>query len=261
MVLALLSIVILLQLAILFQRQMLAASRQTPPASSAITSWLDRRLPWRRQPVPSTPGAVTPDTVWADATRIAQMHHRINSLFEQAFHDHFAFSLAPAAASTPSTSNGSAPSDPIDMMRAMSREIDMMFEDALNDAQGRHLGFDEGWSDLAITPGMSVKDTNNAYEITVALPSADKSDIHLGMDGTILTLRVEHRETRDASKDANAATLHQSRRVSRFEQRLKLPGADPNPAAINASFKDGVLRIVVPKRQESEYESGFIKVI
>lgn len=257
----LLSVAILLQLGILFQRQVLL-QRRSVATEGATDSWAQRlsnRLSWlgrSRQAPP--PAAITPDTVWDGSTRMAQMHAHINRMFEEAFHDSFRFPLAPAVVSSPPTSNGSAPPDPFRTMRDMRREIDALFNEALRETHGRHAGFDDGWADLAITPGMTVKESGESYEITVALPSVDKSDIHLNMDGTILMLRVDHSE---ATKAGTAPATTHSRRISRFEQRLKLPAADPDPAHISASFENGILRIVVPKRSGNDYERGSIKVI
>ncbi|GEM_PF-4972396 len=257
----LLGIVCLLQLGLLFQRQLLLKNRTVLPARASVSlgNRIRNLLPWnRRTPVQDAPATITPDTVWDGSTRIAQMHSRINRLFEEAFHDSFSLPLAPAVVSAPPASNGSAPSDPFRRMRDMHRQIDVLFQEAIQDVHGRHAGFDDGWADLAITPGMTVKDTGESYDITVALPSVNKSDIRLVMDGSILTLLVDHSETRDAAGDSAAM---RSRRISRFEQRIKLPGADPDPDRITASFQDGVLRIVVPKRPGNEYEKGSIRVI
>jgi len=130
----------------------------------------------------------------------------------------------------------------------------------MHDIHGHPRGFDEGWSDLALTPGMSVKDTGEVYEITVALPSVDKSDIQLGMDGSILTMVVGHQENQESRKNETSQPAMRSQRITRYEQRLRLPGADSNPEHIKATFENGILRIVVPKQTENSRPSGTIKV-
>lgn len=261
-VIGLLCAIILLQLGVLFQRKMQSRPedhRITPNESrSSISRWLSGIIPWRR--ANNVPAAVTPDTVWDGSIRIAQMHNQINRMFEQAFHDSFRFPLAPAVASPPATSDGSAPPDPFSTMRDIRREIDGMFMAALHDMPVHSHNFDEGWADLALTPGMTVRDTGDVYEVTVALPAVDKSDIQLAMDGSILTLIVGHKESRNSEPRSAAQPAVHSQRISRFEQRLRLPGADSNPDNIKASFKNGVLRIVVPKQTEDNPSSGTIKV-
>jgi HSP20 family protein len=254
LIIVLLCAVILLQLGIFFQHHV-QARRTTKPASHTAPHWISTLIP-RHRP---TPPAVTPETVWDSSSRMNQMHAQINRMFEQAFRDSFRISLAPAVVSPPATSDSSAPLDPFTMMRDIHREIDGMFQEAMHDLPARSRGFDDGWSELALTPGMSVKDTGTAYVITVALPNVDKSDIQLGMNGSILSLAVGHQESRD-THDQNAHSTRLAQRISRFEQRLRLPGADSNPEAIKASFEQGILRIVVPKQTGSTQPPGTIKV-
>ena len=204
---------------------------------------------------------VTPDTVWNDSLRMARMHSRINRMFEEAFNESFRFPLAPAVASSPPTSNGSAPPDPFRRMHDMHREIDALFQEALRDARWSHASFDDGWANLAVTPGMTVKDLGERFEITVSLPDVDKSDIRLVLDGSILTLYVDHSDSRQEPAKAPASGTVASRRISRFEQRIRLPGSDPEPGHVKATLENGILRIVVPKRTGKDYEQGEVKVI
>lgn len=250
----LLCAVILLQLGIFFQRHV-QSRRTTMTTPHATPHWTSKLIPGHRPSPPS----VTPETVWDSSSRMNQMHAQINRMFEQAFRDSFRISLAPAVASSPATSDSSAPLDPFAMMRDIHREIDGMFLEAMHDLPARSRGFDDGWAELALTPGMSVKDTGTAYVITVALPNVDKSDIQLGMNGSILSLVVGHQESCD-THDNNAQPTRRSQRISRFEQRLRLPGAESNPETIKASFEQGLLRIVVPKQTGSAQPPGTIKV-
>lgn len=181
-------------------------------------------------------------------------------MFEQAVDNSFSIPLAPAVVHSPGKENASAPPDPLSFIRDMRREIDGLFKEAMQDLHGNNRGFDDGWSNLAITPGMTVNNKGDAYEITVALPSVDKSDIQLGMDGSILTLIVGHKESRSVPERLSAPPMR-SQHISRFEQRLRLPGADPNPDHIKAFFEKGVLHIKVPKTPSTEQKTGAIKVI
>lgn len=259
----LVSVVILLQLALLFQRQVMLQRLGTGDDSSpapTLGQRLRANIPWGRKARPAS-ASVTPDTVWDHSSRMARMHTRINHMFQEAFDDSFRFPLAPAVASSPPTSNGSAPPDPFRRMHDMHREIDALFQEALREASRAHAGFDDGWSDLAVTPGMTVKDAGASYQLSVALPDVDKTDIQLSLEGSILTLKVEQNQTRTPENGSPAPSTTRSRRISRFEQRIRLPGADPDPGHVQATLEQGILRIVVPKRSGNEYEQGAIKVI
>jgi HSP20 family protein len=176
-----------------------------------------------------------------------RMHSQINRMFEQAFRDSFGLPLAPAAASNATTSGGSAPPSlhHIDRMR---QQIDAMFASAMSDFEGHAARFEDGWSDLAVTPNLSVRDQGAGYEVALQIPGIDKSDIHLSMDGSILDIVVAfdtHRSGQGASGQGNWQT-HQA---GRFERRLKLPGATTRHEDVKAVYDGGVLRITVPKTQ------------
>ncbi len=257
LMLVLLCVVILLQLGILFQRQGRSASSVPDlPSRSSTIERLTKLIPIRKPS--SAPVSITPETVWDDSLRMALMHSQINRMFNKAISDNFRISPAPAVMSPPATSDGRAPFDPFIMMLEMHREIDGMFMEAMREMPARSHGFDEGWSELSLTPGMSVKDTGTAYVVTVALPNVDKSDIQMGINDSVLSLIIGRQDTRDSK---TPQTTQRSQRISRFEQRIRLPGADSNPEAITASFEQGILRIVVPKQKGTAQSPGVIRII
>lgn len=191
-----------------------------------------------------------PSAIWNPADEMEAMQDRINRLFEQAFHSPVSNPQPPAAPVTPpSFPRGSAASpspDPFEHMRRMQRQIDAMFAGAMNELAHAPSGFDEGWSRLEITPGFTVREADNSYEITVHLPGVEKSDIQVSLDDSVLSLVVNQTE-RATTTSASGATLGESRRASRFERHLRLPGATGNQDDIRAHFEKGILRITVPK--------------
>jgi len=213
---------------------------------------LQRHL--HQRALPAT-GKARPAAVWNSADEMEAMHARINRMFEQAFRSPLSNPQPPAAPVTPpALTRGSAVSsfeDPFEHMRRMQQQIDAMFAGALNELAGPPPGFDEGWSRLEITPGFSIRDTDNTYEITVHLPGVDKSGIQVSLYDSVLSL-VVNQTTRTATTTASGATIRESRQASRFERHLRLPGATGNQEDIRAVFEQGVLRITVPRAQKAE---------
>lgn len=125
--------------------------------------------------------------------------------------------------------------DPFTHMRRMQRQIDAVFAGAMNNLVSHPPDFDEGWTRLGITPGFSIRDTGNSYAITVHLPGVNKSDIHISLNDSVLSLIV-NQATRTATRQ--------------FERHLRLPGATGNQADIQALYDQDVLRITVPKTQQ-----------
>lgn len=221
---------------------------------------LQRHL--NQRALPST-GKARPATVWNSADEMEALHARINRMFDQAFRSPLSIPQPPAAPVTPpAISRGSAVSsfeDPFEHMRRMQHQIDAMFAGALNELASPPPGFDEGWSRLEITPGFSIRDTGNSYEVTVHLPGVDKSEIQISLDDSVLSL-VVNQTTRTATTTAAGATIRESRQASRFERHLRLPGATGNQEDIRAVFEQGVLRITVPRVPKSESGPKSIKV-
>ena len=234
----LLCLVVLLQLGLLLQRHLSRPHSVTPPVPAQEIAW-------------------SPDD------EIAAVHERINQIFHHAFNSP-AVPHPPAAVSAPPvTSGGSAGSsfedDPFAAMRRMQRQIDAVFAGSMGRGLCPPSRFDDGWSRLDITPGFSVNDKGDAYEITVQLPGVDKSDIHIQMNHSVLSLVIEHDgHTTTGADDHNR--VQQSYHASRFERHLRLPGAVDTQDAIKATYSNGVLRVVVPKTPEANAVAAAIPI-
>lgn len=119
--------------------------------------------------------------------------------------------------------------------------------------------FEEGWSDLSITPSLGLRDAESAYEITLQLPGIDKSGIQVTMDGTVLNIIVEY-SAQHASAVPAGGTNWLTHQAGRFERKLRLPSATSRPGAISATLKNGVLCIRVPKATGNDTAVGRIDV-
>ncbi len=254
----LLCVLIVLQLGVMLQRQevvpdspgrMLRSKPSEPALVKRLKSWFAPRRQSRE---------ATPDTVWNPADQMAQMHEQINRMLDQTFREAFAFPVVPAAASNAIPSAGHAPSHrhQIDQMR---HQIDALFAGAMGDFENQRMGFEEGWAELRVTPSLSVRDTEAAYEITLQLPGIDKSQIQVTMDGSILGITIEVNE-QHTSPEREGGVSWRTHQAGRFERRLRLPSATSQHNAITATFKEGVLHIVVPKAAGAESTVGRITV-
>ena len=235
------TVIVLLCMVILLQAGLLLQRRATQPSNC-------------RQP--------TPGTTWSQADRIETMHAHINRLFDQAFQSPFGVPQPPVAASNPpSTTGGGAVSfeNPFEHMRRMQHHIDALFADTLNDLSAPPPSLDEGWTRLDITPGFNIRDTEDAYEVTVTLPGVDRSDIHITLDHSVMGIAAEqHLET--STVTARGTPVGRSRQTARFERRLSLPAAVDNPADVRADYTNNLLRIIVPKRQDTPQPPKPIRV-
>jgi HSP20 family protein len=231
---ALLALVALFQLAILLQRHL---ARPAAPVPAACSRTID----------------------WNPEDEIAAMHARVNQMFDQAFATP-SFPHPPAATVSPRTAGsqaGSLQEDPFAHMRLIQQRIDNLFATAMNNRR-QLSGFDEGWTRLEITPGFNVRDSGDAYDITVQLPGVNKSDIRIQWDHPVLALTVE--QNLEQKSQGREGSLRQAQRTSRFERHLRLPGAASRQDAVKASFSNEVLRIIVPKDTQTETPTQSIPI-
>ncbi|MBI2707820.1 MAG: Hsp20/alpha crystallin family protein [Proteobacteria bacterium] len=121
---------------------------------------------------------------------------------------------------------GNIVSDPFNFLR---QEIDRIFETSTT-IQG-------------ITPDFEVKETKDAFSITAELPGMSEKDIDISLADDHLTISGEKK----SEETKEGETYHISERsFGAFSRSLKLP-YKPEEKKISASFKDGVLKVIIPR--------------
>lgn len=104
-------------------------------------------------------------------------------------------------------------------------------------------------ADTALTnwnPSVDIFEKDDQLVISAELPGVDKKDIAVDVKGRVLTLKGERSMENEVKEEH---TYRRERAYGRFERAFTLP-IEINPDAISAEYKDGVLRITVPKPEE-----------
>ncbi|MEK0151916.1 Hsp20 family protein [Tetragenococcus halophilus] len=91
---------------------------------------------------------------------------------------------------------------------------------------------------------VDIKEKDNSYEVTADLPGFDKSDLNVTYDDDILTIEASRNDVSE-DKDEEGNFLRRERSSSSFRRQFMLKGIDEDK--IDASFKDGVLNLGLPK--------------
>ncbi len=106
------------------------------------------------------------------------------------------------------------------------------------------------------TPSMDVHEDEKEIVISTELPGLDESQVDVSFEDDMLTVKGEKREEEE-QKDKNYYRME--RRYGSFRRSLRLPDmADPEKA--QATFKNGVLRIQIPKKEESQIKRKKIDI-
>jgi HSP20 family protein len=95
-------------------------------------------------------------------------------------------------------------------------------------------------------PVVDMFEENDSFVIKAELPGMDKKDISVDVKDRVLTLKGE-RKFENEVKEENY--YRRERSYGKFQRAFTLP-ADIDPNEIRADFKDGLLKIEVPKPEE-----------
>jgi len=127
-----------------------------------------------------------------------------------------------------------APWRGMDVLRQeMERVFDRFFEPR----------WDEFEAGGAWAPKLDVSETKDAYMVKAEIPGVDQKDLSVSLQNQILTIKGEkHKEKEE--KDEKYHRVERS--WGEFTRAIALPGA-ADTEKVNATFKEGVLTITLPK--------------
>jgi HSP20 family protein len=97
-------------------------------------------------------------------------------------------------------------------------------------------------------PAVDIAESDKAYEITAELPGMDEKNIEVKLSNGGLTIKGEKQEEKEKKEKGYYL---QERHFGSFQRYLRLPeGVDTDK--IEASFKNGVLTVTLPKTPEAQ---------
>lgn len=99
-------------------------------------------------------------------------------------------------------------------------------------------------------PVINVGTTPESVEIMALAPGLEPDSLQLTVDRGLLVIAGERRSQVPEPGD-NTSVYAQERFAGAFRRVVSLP-EDADPARVNASYRDGVLRVSVAKRESSQ---------
>jgi HSP20 family protein len=94
---------------------------------------------------------------------------------------------------------------------------------------------------------VDVKETPDAYTVQAEVPGVSKDDIHVTIEGNVVTLRAEVKQ-QDQTQDEKL--LRSERYYGAVSRSFQLP-QDIDNAAAKAKYENGVLMLTLPKKTAS----------
>lgn len=92
---------------------------------------------------------------------------------------------------------------------------------------------------------IDVKDQGEAYQVHAELPGIRKEDIHVNIDGAIVSISAERRQDKEVREGERV--LRTERYFGKVSRSFQL-GQDIDENKSSAKFVDGVLELTLPKK-------------
>lgn len=133
------------------------------------------------------------------------------------------------------------------MRREMDRLWDSFFE------RGIRRKHEEGSTWL---PALDVSETKNDLVVKAEVPGMDPKDIDISLSDGILTIKGEKKQEKE-EKEEDYHLIERS--YGAFTRSLQLPKGIQSDK-IQATYKNGILKVVLPKSEEAKKKEIKIKV-
>jgi HSP20 family protein len=108
-----------------------------------------------------------------------------------------------------------------------------------------------GW-----TPSCDIYETDNEIVVKAELPGVKKEDAKVGIQDGVLSISGERKFEEETKKENY---LRVERSYGSFTRSFTLP-TRVDPEQVTAEFKDGLLQVTLPKREEAKPRGVEVKV-
>lgn len=106
------------------------------------------------------------------------------------------------------------------------------------------------------TPAVNILEDNEKFEIEVAAPGLEKEDFKIDLKNGHLIVYSEKKDKKEEKEKGKV--VRSEFRYSSFQRSFVLP-TEVDASAINASYKNGVLTVELPKK--TEYKENWSRQI
>jgi HSP20 family protein len=140
-----------------------------------------------------------------------------------------------------------------DVMEGFQREMNRLFDDFFRNPAP--FGGAQ-WPLGGAMPRVDVEETDTEYQVSAELPGIDEKDVNLTLTDNVLMIRGEKKAERE-EKEKNYYVSERS--FGSFQRAIPLP-TEVAADKVEASFKNGVLTVRLPKTPEAEAKTRRIEV-
>ena len=127
--------------------------------------------------------------------------------------------------------------------RYFNNDLDAMFEGFFHPLRWT----EQETAREGLAPRLDVIERKDDYVVRTEIPGARKDDIEVSVEDGVLTISAETKSETEAKHGERV--LRQERRFGRYLRSLRLDKT-VDDKQVKASYKDGVLELVLPKAEE-----------
>ncbi|AFM24651.1 Hsp20/alpha crystallin family protein [Desulfomonile tiedjei] len=111
--------------------------------------------------------------------------------------------------------------------------------------------FSLGITSKTFSPAVNISENENEILVTAEIPGIEKNDLDISLSGDVLTIKGEKK----AEHEEKTENMHRiERSYGSFSRSFALP-CEVQEDKINASYKDGVLSLKLPKAENCKAKS------
>ena len=108
----------------------------------------------------------------------------------------------------------------------------------------------------AFTPRVNVRETDEEIVVSAELPGLEEKDFDISLEEDVLTIKGEKRSEHEEKREG----FHHVETMSgSFERRMRL-SCEVDADEVKATYKNGVVTVVLPKRPEERPEVRTVPV-
>jgi len=113
--------------------------------------------------------------------------------------------------------------------------------------------FEGGWPRLDTVwksriPAANITENDDAFEVELAVPGMDKKDFQVNVENGNLVISAEKEEEKEEKKKDYCRKEYN---YDSFRRSFSLPET-VNVDEVKAEYKDGILNLIVPKKEEAK---------
>lgn len=132
----------------------------------------------------------------------------------------------------------------------LRREMDRLWDEYFGPSRRAFQPLEEAWM-----PVVDVSETTDKITVKAEVPGMDAKDIDISIVGDTLTIKGEKKSERE-EKEENYHLVERS--YGSFSRAMKLPAA-VEADKVEATYKNGVLTVICPKKEEVKPKAIAIK--